>query len=333
MRFHVVTLFPEIIERMTRYGIVGQAVKEGKIEVSTLSPRVFAPNVHQTVDDRPFGGGDGMVMMAEPLYQAIQFLQSRHETARRSPGSTPEAAPRSAIRDPIDEASIPFPGRGSAHFKGRIRVIHLSPRGRPLNDERVREFAREPDLILVASRYGGVDERFLDICVDEEVSIGDYVLSGGELPALVLIDAISRQIGGVLGNESSVNDESFARGLLEYPQFTRPRAWMKLEVPEVLLSGDHKRIRRWKIALSWIVTAQRRPDLLEAWMERHANLLAEKQEVRRLQGEIQDAVDLLEDLIRNSKDQPLNAAFHSLSDPESVLRLLRGLTVRMLHAN
>lgn len=225
MRFHVITIFPEMIEAATRYGVVGQGIKEGKIQVEALNPRAFTANVHQTVDDRPFGGGDGMVMIVDPLQKAVESVR--------------------------------------ANANGAVRVIHLSPRGRPLTDALVREWAGQTDLILIASRYGGVDQRFLNRFVDEEISIGDYVLSGGELPALVLIDAVARHLPGVLGNEASAEEESFAQGLLEYPQFTRPRECEGDEVPAALLSGDHAKIAEWRRSLSILVTADRRPDLLE----------------------------------------------------------------------
>lgn len=226
MNFHVLTVFPEMIESGTSYGVVGQARKDGLIHVEALSPRSFTSNVHQTVDDRPFGGGDGMIMLAEPMSQAIETVLSRTKPERR-------------------------------------RVIHLSPRGEVFSDEKARELATNyQDLILIASRYGGIDQRFLNEFVDEEISVGDYVVSGGELPALLLIDAVSRLLPGVLGNEASSVQESFAEGLLEHPQFTRPREWRGKEVPEVLLSGNHKEIGLWKKALSLLVTAERRPELL-----------------------------------------------------------------------
>jgi tRNA (guanine37-N1)-methyltransferase len=226
MRVHLITIFPEMIELAARFGVVGQAIQEGRIEVRATSPRAFTTNVHQTVDDRPFGGGDGMVMIAEPLEKAVaEALQA-----------VPEGASR--------------------------RVIHLSPRGVPFSDQKARELAGVENLILIASRYGGVDQRFLNACVDEEISIGDYVLSGGELPGLVILDAIARLKPGVLGNERSSEDESFAEGLLEQPQYTRPREWQGAEVPAELLSGDHAKIEIWKKQVALLVTAERRPELL-----------------------------------------------------------------------
>ena len=233
MRFHVLTLFPEMIEQAVGFGVVGQAMKDGKLQVSTLSPRTFTTNVHQTVDDRPFGGGDGMIMMAEPMAQALETILAAYS------GKKP-------------------------------RVIHLSPRGRPFSDPVARELALGQEaVVLIASRYGGLDQRFIDAFVDEEISIGDYVLSGGEIPSLAVIDAVARHIPGVLGNKDSAQNESFAfgGGLLEHPQYTRPRVWRETEVPEELLSGNHAQIDQWKKTLSLLTTLGRRPDLLEAWLE------------------------------------------------------------------
>jgi tRNA (guanine37-N1)-methyltransferase len=227
--FHFITVFPEMIEQAMSYGVVSQAMKSGLLTLSAVSPRIFTSNVHQTIDDRPFGGGDGMIMLAEPLSLALEHVKSKIAGERRK------------------------------------RVIHLSPRGRRFSDELARDLATSyDDLILIASRYGGVDQRFLNEHVDEEISIGDYVLSGGELAGLVLIDTVARLVPGVLGNDQSANTESFGPELkgLEFPQFTRPREWQGISVPEALMSGDHARISKWKKTLSILVTAQLRPELL-----------------------------------------------------------------------
>jgi tRNA (guanine37-N1)-methyltransferase len=229
VNFHVVTLFPETLELAARgFGVVGQAIARGEIGLKTVNPREFTSNVHHTIDDRPFGGGDGMIMMAEPLAQAI-----------------------AKIRPSLGE---------------RPRVIHVSPRGARLDDKKARELASFTDLVIVTSRYGGADQRFLNMHVDEEISIGDYILTGGELPALVLIDAVGRLQPGVLGNEASSSNESFAgqNGLLEHPQYTRPREWNGQGVPAVYLSGDHAKITLFQEALSVALTALRRPDLFSA---------------------------------------------------------------------
>jgi tRNA (guanine37-N1)-methyltransferase len=221
-KFQVITLFPEMIERIFSEGVVGQAAKHGLVSIQTLNPRRHSEDVHQTVDDRPFGGGDGMVMLAENLDRALADAR----------------------------ASSP---RGQA--------IYLSPQGERLTDSLVRELALQPDLILICGRYGGIDQRFLVRNRVRELSIGDYVLSGGELAAAVLIDAVARQIPGVLGHAESAEKESFSQGLLEAPLFTRPREWKGQSVPEVLLSGNHARIREWQEAVSRFVTFAKRPDL------------------------------------------------------------------------
>lgn len=229
MNFHVVTLFPETLESAARgFGVIGQAITKGTIGLATVNPREFTSNVHHTIDDRPFGGGDGMIMMAEPLARSVAKI-------------------RASLRE-------------DAH----ARVIHVSPRGARLDDKKARELAQYTDLILVTSRYGGADQRFLNTCVDEEISIGDYILTGGELAALVIVDAVGRLQPNVLGNEASSSNESFAgsNGLLEHPQFTRPREWEGLAVPEVYLSGDHAKIALYQEALSVALTILRRPDLL-----------------------------------------------------------------------
>ncbi len=228
MRIHVLTLFPEMIEEALKAGVVGQALRENRFSIKTLNPRVFTSNVHQTVDGRPFGGGDGMLMLADTMAQALDSIET--------------------------------------NLSARPRVIHLSPRGTPLTDKKVRELASLDELVLISSRYAGLDQRFLNTRVDEEISIGDYVLSGGELPALVIIDSVARLLPGVLGNEQSSEEESFggASGLLEEPQFTRPREWGGQGVPEALLSGNHAKIERWKRALRFLVTLDRRPELVQA---------------------------------------------------------------------
>ena len=256
MHFHVVTLFPEMIEQSLSVGIVGQAIRDKRVKLTTLTPREFTSDVHHSVDDRPFGGGDGMIMLAETLRASVEALRQR--------GAGPNA-----------------------------KVIHLSPRGVPLDDTLVRRLARElaqeasesgGNLILIASRYGGVDQRFLNEFVDLEISVGDYILSGGELPALVLMDALSRHSKGVVGNESSIESESFADGLLEHPQFTRPREWAEIPVPEALLSGHHEKIERWKAELSLLVTLARRPDLLEGARFESVRVLGEPLSRRFLEG-------------------------------------------------
>ncbi len=226
IKLAVVSLFPEMLEAVTAYGVTGRAVKQGLIDVQCWNPRDFAKDRHRTVDDRPYGGGPGMVMMVEPLRDAI-------ETAK---GWTGEDAP----------------------------VIYLSPQGQPLTQKGVETLADIGPMILVAGRYEGIDERLLDTVIDQEWSIGDYVLSGGELPAMVLIDAITRLIPGALGHAQSAEQDSFTEGLLDCPHYTRPEVFEGREVPEVLKSGDHERIRRWRLKQALGRTWQKRPDLLQA---------------------------------------------------------------------
>lgn len=224
MRVDVVTLFPEMVETLVRFGITGRAVERGLLTVATWNPRDEAHDRHRTVDDRPYGGGPGMVMKVQPLRDAL----------RRARQATP------------------LPGR----------TIYLSPQGRPLHQDGVRELAREARLILLAGRYEGVDERLIETEVDEEWSIGDYVLSGGELAALVMIDAVTRLLPGALNTSESAEQDSFMDGLLDCPHYTRPEDLDGQRVPPVLLSGDHAAIVRWRRREALGRTWLRRPELL-----------------------------------------------------------------------
>lgn len=225
MRIKVFTIFPDMLRPMLAESILGRAVEAGHISVELIDIRAYAENKHRNTDDYPFGGGAGMVMLAQPIVSAF-------------------------------EANTP------PDFSGRR--IYMSPRGRRLDQKIVEELSRCGELMILCGHYEGVDQRAIDLCIDEELSIGDYVLTGGELAALVLIDAVSRLIPGVLGAADSSEDESFTTGLLEYPQYTRPREFRGLEAPEVLLSGHHANIRKWQRERALEVTLQNRPDLLEA---------------------------------------------------------------------
>ncbi|MDV7211314.1 tRNA (guanosine(37)-N1)-methyltransferase TrmD [Azotobacter beijerinckii] len=226
MHVEVISIFPEMFAAIRDYGITSRAVKQGRLELNCWNPRSFTEDRHQTVDDRPFGGGPGMVMKIQPLERALA-------AARQVTG-------------------------------GRAKVIYLSPQGRPLTQQAVRELAREEALILIAGRYEGIDERFIEAHVDEEWSIGDYVLSGGELPAMVLIDAVTRLLPGALGHADSAEEDSFSDGLLDCPHYTRPEVYEGKGVPEVLLSGNHEHIRRWRLQQSLGRTWERRADLLDS---------------------------------------------------------------------
>ncbi len=230
MIFDVITLFPQMFDALTQYGITRRAAEQGRYVLRTWNPRDFTTDNHRTVDDRPYGGGPGMVMLAEPLAAAINAARERQKAA----GVT------------------------------RSRVIYLSPQGRLLTHAVVKELAAEPDegLILLTGRYEGIDERLISQMVDEEISIGDYVLSGGELAAMVLMDSLVRQIPGVLGDADSAEQDSFVQGLLDCPHYTRPEVFNGEAVPPVLLSGNHADIQRWRLSQSLGRTWLRRPELL-----------------------------------------------------------------------
>lgn len=241
MRIDVVTIFPAMFDAVSGYGVTRRAIEHGRMQLNCWNPRDYASDNYRRVDDRPFGGGPGMVMMPEPLDAAIR-----------------------AARD----------ARG-----GAARVSYLSPQGRRLDHAAVVELAQRPGLILLAGRYEGIDERVLETHVDEEWSIGDYVLSGGELAAMVIIDAVARQLPGVLGNEASAQQDSFVDGLLDCGHYTRPEVFAGKRVPAVLLSGDHQAIRRWRLKQSLGRTWLRRPELLQhiGLNDEHRRLLDEFQ--------------------------------------------------------
>lgn len=223
MKIEVVTLFPELVEQVVRHGMPRIAVANGALQLTTRNPRDHALNRWRRVDDRPYGGGPGMVMNAEPLAQAV-------------------LAARAAL--------------------GAARVVSLSPQGEPLTQAWAARLAREPALVVLCGRYEGFDERVVAAEVDFELSLGDFVLSGGELAAMALIDAVARLLPGVLGDEQSAANDSFAAGLLDHPHYTRPEQWRGAAVPEVLLSGDHQAVRRWRLKQALGQTWLKRPDLL-----------------------------------------------------------------------
>ncbi len=224
MKIEVVTLFPEMIAGAVRFGVLGRAIERGLLSVGTQDPRAHTSDVHRTVDDRPYGGGPGMVLKPEPMLAAI----------RAAHGRLPAGSPR----------------------------ICLSAQGEPFTQARAQELASLPGVLLVAGRYEGVDERVIELGIDRELSIGDYVLSGGELPALAVIDAVARLLPGALGDERSNVEESFAQGLLDWPHYTRPEVFEGQAVPPVLLSGNHADIRRWRLEQAVARTWRRRPDLI-----------------------------------------------------------------------
>ena len=227
MNFYIMTLFPEMVMDGLNTSIIGRAVKNGLLSIEALNIRDYAFNKHHSVDDYPYGGGAGMLMQAEPVYQCYEALTEKIKQ------------------------------------KKRARVIYLSPQGQTFNQTMAEEFAQEEDLVFLCGHYEGIDERVLEEIVIDYVSIGDYVLTGGELPAMIMIDCISRLVPGVLHNDVSAEFESFQDNLLEYPQYSRPEVWHDKKVPEVLMSGHHANIEKWRREQSVIRTAKNRPDLLE----------------------------------------------------------------------
>ena len=224
MRIDIVTLFPDLVLEVGRYGITGRAVERGLVELNAINPRDFTDDLHRTVDDRPYGGGPGMVMRYEPLVEAVK--------------SSKRALPSA-------------------------KLVYLSPQGRRLQQSDFQMAEEDAEIILLAGRYEGIDERLLQSEVDDEWSIGDYVISGGELAAMVVIDGFSRQIPGVLGHDESAGQDSFSEGLLDWPHYTRPEYVGGMNVPKVLLSGDHDEIRKWRLQQALGRTWSRRPDLLD----------------------------------------------------------------------
>ena len=251
LQFDVVTLFPSMFDAVTEWGVTGRARERGLYQLVAWNPRDFAANAYRTVDDRPYGGGPGMVMMAEPLQKALDAARQRQKSSG------------------VD----------------RSRVVYLSPQGRLLHHALVAELAGEQGLVLLAGRYEGVDERVIRKCVDDEISIGDYVLSGGELAAMVVIDCVMRQVPGVLGDADSASQDSFVNGLLDCPHYTRPEVFENVAVPQVLLSGNHAEIARWRVKQALGRTWQRRPDLLE----RRALSVEERALLEEFKKEVQGA--------------------------------------------
>ncbi|MDE6749156.1 MAG: tRNA (guanosine(37)-N1)-methyltransferase TrmD [Lachnospiraceae bacterium] len=240
MNFHILTLFPEMVMQGLSTSIIGKAIERGLISIEAVNIRDYTTDKHGKVDDYTYGGGAGMLMQAQPVYDAYQAVAGK------------------------------ISGEGIAKNKdenvnSRARVIYVTPQGRTFNQKMAKDFAKEKDLIFLCGHYEGIDERVLEEIVTDYVSIGDYVLTGGELPAMVMIDSISRLVPGVLHNEESATTESFHNDLLEYPQYSRPEVWMGKRVPEILLSGDHAKVDKWRLEQSIERTKRLRPDLYEKW--------------------------------------------------------------------
>lgn len=242
MRVQVLTLFPEMFDSIASTGMLGKAADKGLLEIEAINIRDYSTDKHNRADDAPFGGGAGMVMLAEPVFGAI------------------------------DAASAAAGDRD-------IKMLYMSPKGAVLNESKIRALAEEDELIILCGHYEGIDERILEAHDMEEVSIGDYILTGGEPAAIVLIDAVARLIPGVLGNDESMDEESVYSGLLEYPQYTKPREYAGLKVPEVLLSGNHKAIELWKFEEALKLTKRRRPDLFEAFLKNPGELSKEAKKI------------------------------------------------------
>ena len=238
MNFHILTLFPEMVMQGLNTSIIGRACEKGLLSVNAINIRDFTTDKHKKVDDYPYGGGAGMLMQAQPVYDAYLHVVQGMKTRQRP------------------------------------RVIYVTPQGAVFNQTMAKEMAMEQDLIFLCGHYEGIDERVLEEIVTDYISIGDYVLTGGELPAMVMVDSISRMVPGVLSNQESGETESFSGNLLEYPQYSRPEEWNGKKVPEVLLSGHHKNIEKWRLEQSIIRTKERRPDLYEKYMEEQRKLEA-----------------------------------------------------------
>lgn len=270
MNFHILTLFPEMVENGLKTSIIGRAVAGGLLSIEAVNIRDFAFNKHQSVDDYPYGGGAGMLMQAEPVYLAYkdieERIQKRIQNAKMQNAETEEQDAEVKVQNAgIQDAETVSPDK-------KLRVVYLSPQGKTFDQKMAEELAEEEDLVLLCGHYEGIDERVLEEIVTDYVSIGDYVLTGGELPAMVMVDTISRLVPGVLHNDASAEFESFQDNLLEYPQYSRPEEWHGKKVPPVLLSGHHANIEKWRRVQSILRTYERRPDLLEksslTWKEK-----------------------------------------------------------------
>lgn len=252
MKFYIMTLFPDMVMQGLNTSIIGRAMDKGLLSIEAVNIRDYAFNKHNSVDDYPYGGGAGMLMQAEPVYQAYKAIEERTDASRKP------------------------------------RVVYLSPQGKTFSQGMAEELAEAEELVFLCGHYEGIDERVLEEIVTDYVSIGDYILTGGELPAMIMVDAISRLVPGVLHNDVSAEFESFQDNLLEYPQYSRPEIWHDKRVPEVLLSGHHANIEKWRREQSIIRTAKNRPDLLEK-----AELTEKEKEVVRKSLQLEDNCDMI----------------------------------------
>lgn len=276
MNFHVLTLFPEMIMQGLSTSIIGRAMEKEIISLEAVNIREYTTNKHKKVDDYTYGGGAGMLMQAQPVYDAWNAVTAEIEKKERK-------------------------GRGT-------RVIYVTPQGKTFHQSMAKELAKEDDLIFLCGHYEGVDERVLEEIVTDYVSIGDYVLTGGELPAMVMIDAIARMVPGVLSNEKSGETESFSNYLLEYPQYSRPESWLGKKVPKVLLSGDHQKVDEWRLEQSLKRTKELRPDLYEKWEQENQEYFIRKakREARKRKKESKKEMAGFENIACNLGDNMVN---------------------------
>lgn len=264
MRFHVMTLFPEMIKNAMSESIIGRASSNGNVEINAVNIRDYAFNKHNKVDDYTYGGGAGMLMQAEPVYKCYEDIVSKIPSGNK------------------------------------VRVLYMTPQGRAFNQQYAKELSKEEDLIFLCGHYEGIDERVLEEIVTDNVSVGDFVLTGGELPAMIMIDCISRLVKGVLHNDESAEYESFEDGLLEYPQYSRPDVWHDKKVPDILLSGHHLNIEKWRHEQSLIRTKERRPDLYEQYVLNNPEEFMPKKKRRKKKKRLSDTdIDTQENAIEN----------------------------------
>ena len=263
MKFDILTLFPEMFAPLD-LSMLGRAVKNGLIDFNVVNIRDFSQDKHKKTDDTPFGGGHGMVMMTDPIFRAMKAIGVEPDDEALPEAASGEVMPDDDAADGGNDAAD---GNVDAGFDAlRRRVIYMSPRGRLLNKTIIEDLSHEDELVILCGHYEGVDQRVLDHFDVEEISVGDYILTGGELPGMILIDSVARMIPGVLAKEEAALDESVYSGLLEYPQYTQPREYEGLEVPEVLLNGNHELIDLWKFEQSLRMTRERRPDMFEKFV-------------------------------------------------------------------
>ena len=280
MNFHVMTLFPEMIDQAMNNSILGKAMEKGLISLESINIRDYTKDKHNKVDDYTYGGGAGMLMQAQPVYDCYQAIaekiSEKHEGCfgddNKITERTDEVNQDQELRNYQEDNS---------KMSKKTRVIYVTPQGSVFNQAKALELSKEKDLIFLCGHYEGIDERVLEEIVTDYISIGDYVLTGGELAAMVMMDAISRLVPGVLGKEESFQTESFSDGLLEYPQYSRPEEWNGKKVPEVLLSGHHKNIEKWRFEQSLERTRERRPDLYEKYREENPEKFIVKEKRRK----------------------------------------------------